>query len=106
MTIYFSATTCSFYDTDIIDVSQMPEDKVAVSAADYQTLLSKQNAGAVIIAAADGSPTTMQQSCTACDCLVHDKVIASTTTLGHVKVDGTKFTVDENGVLNLPVLDN
>lgn len=75
MAIYFSATTCSFYDTNIISVSQMPEDKVAVSDSKYKELLDKQNAGYVIIAGPDGNPTVLQQTCGKCDCLALDDYV-------------------------------
>ena len=123
MAIYFSATTCSFYDTNIISVSQMPEDKVAVSDSKYKELLDKQNAGYVIIAGPDGNPTVLQQTCGKCDCLdLDDYATKKEMTSGLalkvaiaqgvenagkiLKVDdnGNVVVSDENGGAGLPIL--
>lgn len=66
MTIYYSATTNAFYDSQVYNVNNIPEDKVAVSASTYTNLMAQQCAGRVIVAAADGTPTTIAQTCGSC----------------------------------------
>jgi hypothetical protein len=66
MTIYYSATTNAFYDSQVYNVNNIPEDKVAVSASTYNNLMAQQCAGRVIVAAADGTPTTIAQTCGSC----------------------------------------
>lgn len=86
MSKYFSATTCSFYDTAIITETKIPKDKVAVTEERYNELMSLQAQGYVIYAAADGTPATKKQSCSPCDCLKHETTKAGTETLGHVNL--------------------
>lgn len=66
MTIYYSATTNAFYDTQVYNVNNIPEDKVAVAESTYKNLMAQQCAGRVIVAAADGTPTTIAQTCGSC----------------------------------------
>lgn len=101
MTIYFSATTCSFYNTDVYPENNLPEDCVIVEESVYQNLMAQQNAGYVIVADSDGNPSVMSQSCGSCNCTVHEKTVASAEHLGHVKIDGEKVSLNENGELNL-----
>lgn len=98
MAIYFSASKVAFYSTDIYSDDEMPSDKVEVSDAEYAELMKKQNNGEVIVAGTGGKPTTMSQSCGACDCLVHEKTVASATVLGHVKLDSTPKSGSNNAV--------
>lgn len=66
MTIYYSATTNAFYDSQVYNVNNIPEDKVAVAESTYKNLMAQQCAGRVIVAAADGTPTTIAQTCGSC----------------------------------------
>lgn len=66
MTIYYSATTNAFYDSQVYNVNNIPEDKVAVAESTYKNLMAQQCAGRVIVAAADGTPTTIVQTCGPC----------------------------------------
>ena len=102
MTIYYSATTNAFYDTQVYNVNNIPEDKVAVSASTYTNLMAQQCAGRVIVAAADGTPTTIAQTCGSCSGLKHDLTIATANKLGHVK-GGGNVSVDANGVMNVDI---
>lgn len=99
MAMYFAASTCSFFDSEIIEVSQMPEDKVVVTDARYNELLTAQANGSVIIAAADGTPTSQAQACSPCSCLTHDLVKATASQLGHVKI-GAGVNVAEDGTIS------
>nr|DAH50787.1 MAG TPA: Lower baseplate protein N-terminal domain [Caudoviricetes sp.] len=102
---YYSATNNAFYDDSIIAAEQMPEDAVIVPDEEFAELMAKQQEGYVIVADTDGTPTYMQQSCGQCTNIAHDLVKASSSTLGHVKVDGTNVAVNESGEITLPVLD-
>lgn len=66
MTIYYSATTNAFYDSQVYNTNNIPEDKVTVSASTYKNLMAQQCAGRVIVAAANGTPTTIAQTCGPC----------------------------------------
>lgn len=99
MSKYFSATTCSFYDTAIIKETQIPGDKVAVTEERYNELMTLQAQGYVIYAASDGSPATRKQSCSPCDCLKHETTKAGTETLGHVNL---AKSLDDTGAASVP----
>lgn len=105
MTIYFSAATCSFYNTDVYPENNLPEDCVIVEEETYKNLMAQQNAGFVIVSDSDGNPSVMSQSCGSCHCTVHEKTVATADQLGHVKVDGTNIAVNESGEITLPVLE-
>lgn len=105
MTIYFSAATCSFYNTDVYPENNLPEDCVIVEEETYKSLMAQQNAGYIIVAGSDGYPSVMSQSCGSCHCTVHEKTVATADQLGHVKVDGTNIAVNESGEITLPVLE-
>lgn len=99
MSKYFSATTCSFYDTAIITETKIPKDKVAVTEERYNELMTLQAQGYVIYAAADGTPATKKQSCSPCYCLKHETTKAGTETLGHVNL---AKSLDDPGAASVP----
>lgn len=101
MTKYFSAATCSFYDTDVFPENNLPEDCVIVEEETYKSLMEQQNAGFVIVPDSDGNPSVMSQSCGACHCTVHEKTVATKDQLGHVKLDGETLDLNEDGELTV-----
>ncbi|WP_410736676.1 tail fiber assembly protein [Citrobacter koseri] len=60
MAIFFSASTCGFYDDQMkenyIDAGSWPDDTVPVSERWYEYLIQKQSEGKIIIANEYGSP--------------------------------------------------
>lgn len=109
MAKYFSASTVAFYDTDIIDSNNLPEDSVLLTDEEYADLMAQQCAGYVIVAGTDGRPVAMQQICEPCSCLEHDETIATAEKLGHIKI-GSGLTVEEDGTVsaqgNLRTINN
>lgn len=101
MTIYFSAATCSFYNTDVYPENNLPEDCVIVEEETYKNLMEQQNAGFVIVPDSDGNPSVMPQSCGSCHCTVHENTVATKEQLGHVKIDGETLDFNENGELTV-----
>ena len=101
MSKYFSKSTCSFYDSELTPESQMPSDKVEVSQERYDELMALQTQGYVISAGSDGAPIASAQACSPCDCLVHDRVVATAEKLGHIKPDGTSLVVAEDGTASV-----
>ena len=99
MAIYYSATTNSFYDSNIIEITQMPEDSKIVTDANYKALMDAQCYGHVITANSDGTPCAITQQCGPCSGLMHDLTIATANKLGHVK-GGGNVSIDANGVMN------
>lgn len=99
MAIYYSATTNSFYDSNIIEITQMPEDSKIVTDANYKALMDAQCDGHVITANSDGTPCAITQQCGPCSGLIHDLTIATANKLGHVK-GGGNVSIDANGVVN------
>lgn len=100
MAKYFSASTVAFYDTDIIDSNNLPEDSVLITDDVYTDLMSQQCGGGVIVAGTDGYPVVMDQICQPCTCIAHDKTIATSEQLGHVKV-GEGISVTEDGTISV-----
>lgn len=98
MAIYYSATKNAFYDSTIISTSDMPTDKVEISADEYASLLEAQNEGFLIVADTSGYPTIQNQNCSACTKTVHELEEATTDTLGHVKLDSTPTEGSTNAV--------
>lgn len=101
MTKYFSAATCSFYDTDVFPENNLPEDCVIVEEETYKSLMKQQNAGFVIVPDSDGNPSVMPQNCGSCHCTVHEKTVATKDQLGHVKIDGETLDLNEDGELTV-----
>ena len=97
---YYSATTNAFYDDAIIATSQMPEDAVVVPDEEFAELMAQQQAGCVIVADTDGTPTYMQQTCGQCTCISHDIVKATNSVLGHVKV-GSNIDIAADGTISV-----
>ena len=55
-TIYWSKSKPGFYTSDVMALSSMPPDVVAVTATSYQALLSGQSSTEVIGSDASGNP--------------------------------------------------
>lgn len=102
MAIYYSATTSSFYDSNIIEITQMPEDSKIVTDANYKALMDAQCDGHVITANSDGTPCAITQQCGSCSGLIHDLTIATAKKLGHVK-GGGNVSIDTDGVMNVDI---
>ena len=102
MAIYYSATTNSFYDSNIIEITQMPEDSKIVTDANYKALMDAQCDGHVITANSDGTPCAITQQCGSCSGLIHDLTIATAKKLGHVK-GGGNVSIDADGVMNVDI---
>lgn len=56
MTIFYSASTSGFYDTEIH--TSIPSDSVEITKEEHNALLEDQSKGRVICVGADGRPTT------------------------------------------------
>lgn len=100
MAKYWSASKVAFYDDTIVSGVDLPPDAVVIPDADYKNLMAKQDAGFVIVAGADGYPTAVAQSCGQCTCLKHELEIASSETLGHVRI-GPSVKVAPDGTIDV-----
>lgn len=60
MTIYFSASTGGFYDSDIHG-KHVPSDAVEIAAEDHAALLDAQGNGKVIVADKSGAPVAIDR---------------------------------------------
>lgn len=100
MAFYFSSETNAFYDTDVFPVASLPANKVLIQEEEYSLLLSRQNAGYVILHNSYGEPYLVQQVESTATDMKHSGSIATTVALGHVKV-GNSMKTDANGVLDV-----
>lgn len=100
MAFYFSSANKAFYDTDVFPEANLPANKVEITEAVYNELLTKQNNGYVILADNSGNPYAVSQSESSATDMKHSGSIATTVALGHVKVGNTMKT-DANGVLDV-----
>ena len=100
MAFYFSSATKAFYDTDVFPEASLPANKVEITEAVYNELLTKQNQGYVIKADNSGNPYAVAQGEASATDMKHSGSIATAVALGHVKVGNTMKT-DANGVLNV-----
>lgn len=100
MAFYFSSANKAFYDTDVFPEASLPANKVEITEAVYNELLTKQNQGYVIKADNSGNPYAVAQGEASATDMKHSGSIATTVALGHVKVGNTMKT-DANGVLDV-----
>lgn len=59
MTMFFSFEKAGFFDSQIHNPSEIPEDAVEITIEEHQTLLDAQSTGKIITADADGHPTAV-----------------------------------------------
>lgn len=107
MSIYFDPNALCFYDTSVFPSASIPSGCTSVTDADYKNLMDGQNGGNSI-RNQNGSPVPgfiLQSAATE---MLHAGVIASTSVLGHVKIDASSpIGIDANGALiiqNLSIL--
>ena len=100
MAFYFSSETNAFYDTDVFPEASLPANKILIQEEEYNILLSRQNAGYVILHNSYGEPYLVQQVESTATDMKHSGSIATTVALGHVKV-GNSMKTDANGVLDV-----
>ena len=100
MAFYFSSANKAFYDTDVFPEASLPANKVEITEAVYNELLTKQNQGYVIKADNSGNPYAVAQGEASATDMKHSGSIATAVALGHVKVGNTMKT-DANGVLDV-----
>lgn len=100
MAFYFSSETMAFYDTDVFPVASLPQNKVEVTEAVYNDLLTKQNQGYVIKADNSGNPYAVAQGEASATDIKHAGTIATALVLGHVKIGDTMQTA-QDGTLDL-----
>lgn len=100
MAFYFSSETMAFYDTDVFPVDSLPANRVEVTEAVYNDLLTKQNQGYVIKADNSGNPYAVAQGEASATDIKHAGTIATALVLGHVKIGDTMQTAND-GTLDL-----
>ena len=100
MAFYFSSETNAFYDTDVFPEASLPANKILIQEEEYNILLSRQNAGYVILHNSYGEPYLVQQVESTATDMKHSGSIATTIALGHVKI-GNSMKTDANGVLDV-----
>lgn len=100
MAFYFSSANKAFYDTDVFPEASLPANKVEITEAVYNELLTKQNNGYVILADNSGNPYAVTQGESSATDMKHSGSIATAVALGHVKIGNTMKT-DSNGVLDV-----
>lgn len=107
MSIYFDPNAICFYDTSVFPAASIPNGCTPVTNADYKNLMDRQNGG-TSIRNQNGSPVPGFISQSAATEMIHAGVIASTSVLGHVKIDASSpIGIDVNGALiiqNLSIL--
>lgn len=107
MSIYFDPNALCFYDTSVFPAASIPNGCTPVTDADYKNLMDGQNGGGSI-RNQNGSPTPGFISQSEATEMLHAGVIASTSVLGHVKIDASSpIGIDANGALiiqNLSIL--
>ena len=107
MSIYFDPNALCFYDTSVFPAASIPSGCTSVTDADYKNLMDGQNGG-TSIRNQNGSPVPGFVSQSAATEMLHAGVIASTSVLGHVKIDSSSpIGIDANGCLiiqNLSIL--
>ena len=107
MSIYFDPNALCFYDTSVFPAASIPSGCTSVTDADYKNLMDGQNGG-TNIRNQNGSPVPGFVSQSAATEMIHAGVIASTSVLGHVKIDASSpISIDINGGLiikNLSIL--
>lgn len=99
MSIYFDPNALCFYDTSVFPAASIPNGCTSVTDVDYKNLMDGQNGGGSIMNL-NGNPVPgfIQQS--AATEMLHAGVIASTSVLGHVKIDASSpIATDANGAL-------
>lgn len=100
MAFYFSSANKAFYDTDVFPEASLPANKVEITEAVYNELLTKQNQGYVIKADNSGNPYAVAQGESSATDMKHSGSIATAVALGHVKI-GNTMKADSNGVLDV-----
>lgn len=100
MAFYFSQENYSFYDTDVFPVASLPSSRVEITEAVYNELLTKQNQGYVIKADNSGNPYAVAQGEASATDMKHSGNIATTVSLGHVKI-GNSMKTDAQGTLDV-----
>lgn len=107
MSIYFDPNALCFYDTSVFPAASIPNGCTSVTDVDYKNLMDGQNGGGSI-RNQNGSPVPGFISQSAATEMLHAVVIASTSVLGHVKIDASSpIGIDANGALliqNLSIL--
>ena len=99
MSIYFDPNALCFYDTSVFPAASIPSGCTSVTDADYKDLMDGQNGGSSI-RNQNGSPVPGFISQSAATEMLHAAVIASTSVLGHVKIDASSpIGIDGNGCL-------
>ena len=99
MSIYFDPNALCFYDTSVFPSASIPSGCTSVTDADYKNLMDGQNGGSSI-RNQNGSPVPGFISESAATEMLHAAVIASTSVLGHVKIDASSpIGIDGNGCL-------
>ena len=99
MSIYFDPNALCFYDTSVFPAASVPSGCTSVTDADYKDLMDGQNGGSSI-RNQNGSPVPGFISQSAATEMLHAAVIASTSVLGHVKIDASSpIGIDGNGCL-------
>ena len=90
MAIYYAGSTNAFYDSNVFNVNDMPEDRVGITQERYNELMASQCGGKVIVAGSDGYPTVLTQTCGTCTKTIYaedDDVVHKT---GNETIQGTK----------------
>ena len=100
MAFYFSSANKAFYDTDVFPEASLPANKVEITEAVYNELLTKQNQGYVIKADNSGNPYAVAQSEASATDIKHAASVATTVALGHVKIGNTMQAAND-GTLDL-----
>ena len=94
MTIFYSATTGGFYDTDIH--TSAPDDAVEITVEQHQALLAGQSEGKRIMADLQGRPVLRDPPAP-----TNEQIIASMTAAVQSHLDEVARTRNYDGILSL-----
>ena len=99
MAFYYNPTDNVLYDTSVYPATSVPAGCIEITEENYKSKLDSQNAG-WIITYTGGSIGLMDVIQSAATEMLHSAVIASTSVLGHVKIDASSpVGIDGNGCL-------
>lgn len=99
MAFYYNPTDNVFYDTSVYPATSVPSGCIEITEESYKSKLNSQNNG-WIITYTGGSVGVLDVIQSAATEMLHAAVIASTSVLGHVKIDASSpIGIDGNGCL-------